>query len=135
MASNEVKLKFIQDALNQYGEDVRRAMMREIDRLDAKETEALLKSISYKVTSANEYSQGEIQITFRGYGRFVDMGVGKGRPLKGSQVSNRNKYAKRKSKKIYSPIAYGFLNKLISMLQYGLTDDVINNIKSQIQSK
>lgn len=135
MADNDVKLQFIQDALKQYGDDVHRAMMREINRLDISETNALLNSIYYKVTAANQYSQGEIQLIFRGYGRFVDMGVGKGRALKGSQVSNRNKYAKRKAKKFYSPIAYGLINKLIGNLQYGLTNDVINNIKSQMQSK
>ena len=133
MAENEVKLQFIENALKQYGEDVRAAMMREINRLDVRDTEALLNSITFKVTGANQYSQGEIQLIFRGYGRFVDMGVGKGRAIKNTQVNRRNKYVKRKAKKIYSPIAYGLINKLISQLQYGLTDDVINSIKSQLQ--
>ena len=133
MADNEVKLLFIQTALKQYGEDVRAAMMREINRLDAKDTEALLNSITYKVTGATQYSQGEIQLIFKGYGRFVDMGVGRGRSLKNTQLNRRNKYVTRKAKKIYSPIAYGLLNKLISQLQYGLTDDVIKSIQSQIQ--
>ena len=133
MADDSVKFQFIQDALKQYGDDVRDAMMREINRLNVKDTEALLNSIYYKLVSADEYAQGEIHLIFREYGRFVDMGVGKGRSLKNTQINRRNKYVTRKAKKIYSPVAYGLLNKLIGTLQYGLTDEVINSIKSQIQ--
>lgn len=135
MAEDAVKFKFIADALSGYGEDVRTAMMREINRLGVKDTEALLNSISYKVTGKDQYSQGEIAIIFREYGRMVDMGVGKGRSLKNTQINRRNKYVTRKARKIYSPIAYGLLSKLISHLQYGLTDDVIHSIKSQLSQQ
>jgi len=132
MEEDNVKLQFIQNALTQYGEDVMANMVKEINRLDAKDTEALLKSITYKVVPANQFAQGEVKIIFKEYGRMVDMGVGRGRSLKNTQTNRRNKYVTRKAKKIYAPVAFGLINKLIGSLQYGLTNDIINNIKSQL---
>ena len=82
MEEDNVKLQFIQNALTQYGEDVMANMVKEINRLDAKDTEALLKSITYKVVPANQFAQGEVKIIFKEYGRMVDMGVGRGRSQK-----------------------------------------------------
>lgn len=135
MENDEVKLKFIQDALVQYGEDVQSEMRRQIKKMGVQDTNKLHNSIRYSV-NRSQYSQGELKLIFTEYGRMVDMGAGKGvksnREKRMIFVKSRNNEA-RKARKIYSPIAYGLISKLSGTLQYGYTQDVIKSIKSKLK--
>lgn len=135
MEDNEVKLKFIENALVQYGEDVQREMRRQIKFMGVLDTNKLYNSIRYSVNRSNS-SQGELKLIFTEYGRMVDMGAGKGvksnREKRMVFVKSRNNEA-RKARKIYSPIAYGLISKLSGTLQYGYTQDIIKSIKSKLK--
>ncbi|HRH60715.1 MAG TPA: hypothetical protein PL045_09110, partial [Chitinophagaceae bacterium] len=83
-------------------------------------------------------------LSFKEYGRFLDMGTGRGNPLGGLkstrialQAQNKEGLAQikkqRKRKIIYSRLAYGKLNWLIGKLLYGYTDETIAMIKQQLQ--
>jgi hypothetical protein len=127
-----VKMTFIHRAVEKYANDVVQAMQRSITKNNAIKTGALRDSLS---ASAND-NVGKLM--FKEYGRFIDMGVGRGKNL--SQVKQKqDKLTKgtrklRKRKKIYSPIAYGKLNGLMGDIMYGLTEETIAAIKNELQN-
>lgn len=127
--SEAIKNEFVRRALNRYGARVLRAMRQEILRLDVKDRKALLNSIDYKVKASNASYQGLFQLIMADYGPFQDMGVGRGIGLKVTNGKRKRLLTQRRPRKFYSPIAYGNLNSLIGMLQFGLTDDVIDKLK------
>ena len=131
--SDEIKSVFIQKSLSVYGNKVVSAMKREIMRLKAVNTEDLFKSVSFKVTAGGADHQGKVEIIFNEYGRMVDMGVGKN--AKNNRENRRDKLTnRRKAKKIYSPIAYGLITPLMNELQYGYTQEAIQNIKQTLEN-
>lgn len=127
-----IKMTFIHRAVEKYANDVVQAMHRSITKNNAIKTGALRDSLS---ASAND-NVGKLM--FKEYGRFIDMGVGRGKNL--SQVKQKqDKLTKgtrklRKRKKIYSPIAYGKLNGLMGDIMYGLTEETIAAIKNELQN-
>jgi hypothetical protein len=127
-----VKMTFIHRAVEKYAHDVVTAMQRSIVKNNAIKTGALRDSLS---AAAND-NVGKLM--FKEYGRFIDMGVGRGKNL--SQVKEKqDKLSKgsrklRKRKKIYSPIAYGKLNGLMGDIMYGLTEETIAAIKNELQN-
>lgn len=129
----EIKSIFISNALRNYGNKVTTSIKREILRLKAVNTEGLFNSLSFKVTSGNSSHQGKVEIIFHEYGRMVDMGVGRG--AKNNRENRRDKLTNtRKSKKIYSPVAYGLITPLINELQYGYTQQAIDTIKQTLET-
>lgn len=129
-----LKLGFIAECLRNYAQNVKQAMAREITRQKAIESGALLKSISYRIYQQN--ADGNTAISFAEWGRFLDMGVGKGNPL-GSPAKTLDivEARRRKPKKIYSPIAYGHLNQLMGDLSHGFTEETIARLKSELQNQ
>lgn len=130
----QIKLKFIETALQDYGKEVQMAMQLAIRKKRVIDTSALVNSIAY--TTDDTPSGGIAKIMFREYGRYIDMGVGKGKKL-GLGIKGMDKAIQgrkqRKPRKIYSPIAYGKLNGLIGDLMYGLTEETIQTIKTQLE--
>ena len=127
-----IKLSFIHRCVQNYVEEVVTAMDRSIRKKNVIRTGALKNSLSH---AAND-NVGKL--LFLEYGRFIDMGVGRGKRLSDvraetSQLAGKQKKL-RKRKKIYSPIAYGKLNGLMADLMYGLTDETISIIKTELQS-
>ena len=103
-----------------------------------------LQSVRYAVSESGDGVVG--QIYFHEYLRHVDMGVGRGRPLGSlTTITARPRSAKAgrvfvkdrtyKPKKIYARIAYGKLNWLEGRLMYGLIDEVVAELKSQIEGQ
>jgi hypothetical protein len=127
-----IKMTFIHRAVEKYASDVVQAMQRSITKNNAIKTGALRDSLSASVND----NVGKLM--FKEYGRFIDMGVGRGKNL--SQVKQKqDKLTKgtrklRKRKKIYSPIAYGKLNGLMGDIMYGLTEETIAAIKNELQN-
>lgn len=137
MDIQEVKLVFIAESLQQYFQDVTEAMRGEIIRTKSVETQTLLRSLSYRVYQ--QHAQGNGNLSFAEWGRFLDMGVRRGHPLGGIKATTqalegKQKKAPVKPRKIYSPVVYGHLNGLIGRLAYGFTEETINRIKNQMQN-
>lgn len=136
--SYELKQAFVQRALAEYMQDVIRAMKREIIRRDVRVTDELLNSLSYNVYRQQHGAEGAL--SFAEWGRFIDMGVGRGHPLGGGVGATMDALTKtkvggsRKPNKIYSPIAYGKLNGLIGDLMYGYTEETIALIKKELDA-
>lgn len=132
MSSDRVKFIFIKRCLDDYLKRVITDGQKAIVTLDANKTGDLKGSFLGASTSNQDNFEGQAKLYFNEYGRMVDMGAGAGVKRAGVKLSAKQKREKnklRKPKKFYSPIAYGHLNKLISDLSYGLTEEVIDNIK------
>ena len=102
------------------------------------DTFALIKSIKTTV------SGNALRLNFNEYGRFVDMGVGKGVPLgsKGSdnftkyrRVDGKLKFYGRKPRTWYSKTAYSMLGNLKGSIYRNLSDAIKSDIKNQIENK
>lgn len=138
MEQQDIKLLFVAEALNEYMKNVTDAMRESIRFYKARDTDALLRSLSYKVYQQN--AQGNANLNFAEWGRFLDMGARRGHPLGGAKATSKilNKNGKKvipnKPRKLYSPIAYGQLNGLIGQLAYGFTEETINRLKQNLQA-
>lgn len=102
------------------------------------DTFALIKSIKTTV------SGNALRLNFNEYGRFVDMGVGKGVPLgsKGSdnftkyrRVDGKLKFYGRKPRTWYSKTAYSMLGNLKGSIYRNLSDALKSDIKNQLENK
>jgi hypothetical protein len=133
----DLKIAFAQRAMAEYMKDVIEAMRREIIKRKVRHSDELLNSLAYNVYQQDAAAAGTL--SFAEWGRFVDMGVGKGHPLGGIQATKDILTAKkgnlRKPKKIYSPIAYGKLNGLIGDLMYGFTETTKALIKQELDAQ
>lgn len=131
---DDIKLEFVARSLDNYNRRAAEELSKKIDALDVKDTEALDKSISTTRAPKSSRNQGEARIHFVEYGRMVDMGAGRSVSRKGKRTAkqNRDLNKKRQPKKFYSPTVYGLINPLISSLQYGLTDEVAAQIKTDL---
>ncbi len=133
---NDLKLTFVRQSLENYMSEVVEAMRREIIRRGIRVTDELLLSLAYNVSQTEAH--GTAALSFAEWGRFIDMGVGRGHPLGGISAtrdalnSKRDKGGIRKPKKFYSKIAYGKLNGLMADLMYGFTDEVKDQITQQL---
>lgn len=129
----QIKLKWIEESLERYNRNVIEQMTREIKHMNVKDSGELLQSLSSSVT--RNASEGNAMIIMGDHGPFQDMGVGRGAGLKITRGKRRSKLTKRRAKRFYSPVVYGNLNSLIGMLQFGLTEDVVDRIKSELTTK
>jgi hypothetical protein len=142
-ASQEVQLHFVHKCVRQYVDDVVAAMDRSIRKRKIIDTDALRASLANTAESTPNGAIGKL--IFNEYGRYVDMGVGRGRRLGGgidalqeaiiSTAGADRKKRGVKPRKFYSPIAYGKLNGLIEDIAYGLTDETIAVIKAELETK
>lgn len=138
MTHEQIKLAFIERAVRDYAIDVIKAMDRKIRQKNVIDTTDLVNSLSFTTGPLAAGSVGKI--LFKDYGRYIDMGVGKGRSLKlglenlNEYIENKTGKSKIKPVKIYSPIAYGKLNGLMGDLAHGFTQETINIIKSELEN-
>lgn len=139
---SDLKQIYIQKALTEYMRSVQNTMEIVLDKR-ANDTGNLKNSISSQVSKLTT-AGGSAELKFKDYGRFIDMGVGKGHPI-GAAAKNRdmvvlatngkvlNAKPVRKPVKFYSKIAYGKLSGLMQDLLYGLTEEAIEKIKNELQ--
>lgn len=136
MELEEIKLKFIAEALQTYMQEVMEAMQSSMQQKHTLDTHTLYNSL--KQRTYQQYAQGNANLSFAEWGRFLDMGVSKGHPLGGikatAQKLRKNDTPSRKPRKIYSPIVYGHLNGLINQIAYGFTEETISRIKNNIET-
>lgn len=77
------------------------------------------------------------QLSFLGYGRFRDMGAGRGynkgqETLSARRAAKTTKRKKRTPKKFYSKVAYGTINRLIMNLTSKYQEATIEGLKENI---
>lgn len=142
---SSIKLTFIQRAVQRYADDVISAMERKMQRMKVIDTSALRESLDSNV-GVDGSGNAVGKLLFLQYGRYIDMGVGRGNPVGGDVQNLQNRIlasegkdrfknkSGRKPRKIYSPIAYGKLNGLIEDISYGFTQETINSIKKELES-
>ncbi|REE01106.1 hypothetical protein [Marinoscillum furvescens] len=99
-------------------------------------THELRKQLHQELRSKGEgYLEGEF--TMLTYGRYVDMGVGRGKSLgmstRGSLDLDKGRKA-RKPKKWYSKTFYGRLYDLYGAIGYQISQEVLSGIKEPLKA-
>lgn len=137
--NGDLKQTFILKCVQDYLQSVEATIKEILRRKNIGVTEDLLNSIRSRASAAGNGATGEL--LFKEYGRFVDMGAGRGHPLGGlttTKVALQSKQQQglafikdnvRKPKKFYSPVIYGKLTYLQNKLLYGYTEEVIASLK------
>lgn len=137
----DLKMTFKQRALQQYLQRVKYAMQIDMQRRGVGVTNDAANSIS------GDADSDTASLIFRGYLRFVDMGVGRAHPLGGlaktklALISSRGggeafiKDKARTPKKVYSKNAYGNLSWLQGTLLYGYGEEAIAALKKELEGK
>lgn len=137
----DLKMTFIQRALQEYMQRVKYAMQVDMARKKVGNTGEAAESISGTATQ----STGSLR--FRNYLRFVDMGVGRAHPLGGlaktrvALISSKGggeiftKDRTRTPKKVYSKNAYGNLSWLQGKILYGFTEESIAALKKELENQ
>ena len=86
--------------------------LQKIDTMHISNTYELVNSFIHQVISDSGGDPERIEYAFKYYGKFVDMGVGKG--IKLADIGMRE--IKRRPKKWYSPVLYAEVKKLALIL-------------------
>ncbi len=149
MPTKEIEFQFIQDTLNKFGYEVKNLMVQEINSKDliSKGTkDAHLKdSIYFEVKEAGS-SGGQLLIFFPTYGRIIEIAYfkkspntknafGKTNTALWTSKKNRGLLRRKKDTRWYSKTVYGKLNHLVGELMWGLTEEISNQIKSELSTK
>jgi hypothetical protein len=132
---SEAKFDFIEDSLNEWASLVDEQLKAAMNRMNISVTNDLYNSILFQVIRATAGHDGRAVLSFHEYGRFVDMGTGKGGRGKAveSLKKNRKAWEGRKPKKFYSKTSYGMLNRLIEQLIYGYQVASTETVKTALQ--
>lgn len=128
--TDQNKIDFIQHELTMWGKAVFERLEKQLQKLNINVTQELLHSLSYKVIAATAAHNGIFSLTFKEYGRMVDMGVGRGRKIEsiksnGQLLKNKG----RKAKKWYSKTTYGMINGLIDRITWNYQEQVAYSTK------
>jgi hypothetical protein len=142
MRNPEVDIKkaaFIAEELNWWSKYVTERLTAELQRKRIKVSDDLLNSLKAAVESANANHEGAAALSFKTYGRFVDMGAGrgyhKGVPTS-EQVRERVQDKRgRRPNKWYSRVAYGTLDRLIMNLVSKYQDGTLNMLRTTLNEK
>ncbi len=134
--SPEITKAFFNQELRAWSEELLSRLDSRIQDLDAVDKGFLRKSLSYQLFQSSEFS-GVFSLSFAEWGRFVDMGAGKGylenKELSVAMLKELGR-KKRRPKKWYSKTAYGQIDNLISRLSLGLSETAIHQIKTGLKS-
>lgn len=101
-------------------------LKKEIDRLDINDTEALRKGLHSIVKQ--EANKTIIELKFKKYGRFVDIGIKSKKQTREKLVNKllgKKKKKKGNEKKWYSPVWYGRVAKLYGAIGFDLVEKII----------
>lgn len=132
--------EFIQAQLHEWGIIVEAELRYAMGKYKIGVTNDLLRSLKFQVMSATGANKGSLKLYFNEYGRFVDMGRGKGYGIaetsatKNAIVEKSKSSHHRKPKKWYSKKFYGNLNKLVNALAYNYSTWSAENIKKSFES-
>jgi hypothetical protein len=129
------KRNFIHDELEWWSNYVTDAVIKELLRRKIGITRELQSSIHARAR------QEIAELGFLTYGRYVDMGAGRGY-RKGVESIKKNRelltagrISKRKPKKFYSKVSYGTLGRLYQRLVSNYQDTIIYGLKETIKTQ
>jgi len=137
---DELQLAFIDDVLYQHGDFLQELFMAEIERKGLVKSEDLLNSIDYKVTK--EGINPKLSMSFLSYGRAIEIRLNSKNTTKFKAPStnsivwgmrNAPRRKKMKDARWYARNAYGSLNRLIGILMYEYSDEVIAFLKQRFE--
>lgn len=122
MIDDNIELSEV-ESIQQWADIVIERWEAKIHKLNISSTGALLKSFTSQVELDADGNAQKILFTFNYYGRFVDMGVGRGVPIAKVPSSNR------RPKPWYNKTFFSQVNKLAHILaeRYGKT--AANSVK------
>lgn len=133
------KAAFIAEELTWWSNYVTDRLTAELQRRNMKVSDDLLNSLKAAVESANANHEGAAALSFKTYGRFVDMGAGrgynKGVPSSEAVRERLQDRRGRRPKKWYSRVAYGTLDRLIMNLVSKYQDGTLNMLKTTLNEK
>lgn len=124
------KLDFINEELSDWAKGVKKSLIQELNKQKIQTTRALITSLSFQVFKAGTGHQGKYQLSFQEYGRFIDIGIGKGfkiESIKGNAAIIGGKKS-RKAKKWYSKTVYRAVYK-------GLIRRLVTNYRENIKKQ
>jgi len=117
-----------------------KALKTQIQKRNIGATHKLLASLAYNIVRASDGNVSKAQIMFNYYGRFVDMGVGRGvkigdvKEVRSVHARALNALNARRPKKWYSkPMAAG-VNSLSELLAHHFGRQAVHTIESQISN-
>lgn len=127
MARIDSKSRFrtLYEVVHRWQRGTKRVLLQEIFDKRVQDTFKLEDSLSGSTTFISPNIIADI--SFLMHGRFVDMNVGRGRPIGHTRVMSK---ARLKDKKWYSPAYYGRLSKLHAAIGYTLIEDIRTSMKS-----
>ena len=137
--SKDLKLLFIEEELSQHGEWLCDVFIEAIETQKLKRTEDLVTSIDYQSFKSGE--DPGLKVNFLSYGRAFEIAdnkkknrfdVNTNRDIWG--IRNRER-SRKKDKRWYAKNMYGGLNKLISRIMYGLSDEEIARLKGILENR
>lgn len=108
IGKNTAELNFIQNELRDFSFLLQLELKRELKKRNINITGDLINSVQAKLFAAGAGNAGRLQLIFKDYGRFVDMGAG----VKTQSIAKNGKLIrsrKRKPNKWYSKTAYGMI--------------------------
>ena len=132
----------LRTSLDKWAKDTRKYLLKNISRLGLVKTGGLRSSLNYKITVSGKTS-GRVQFSDKYYGKFLDMGVGRGQKLENVK-SNREMIRAigqrgrkgRKPIKWFTATMNASQNILARMVakRYGLFvhDEIVKNIPQKI---
>ena len=128
----------ITQSLQHYSTELSVALKKSALESKVADSFALIKSIKTTVSGS------ALRLNFNEYGRFVDMGVGKGVPVGSKGSENFEKYRRengklkfygRKPRTWYSKTAFSMLANLKGSIYRNLADAMKTDIRNQLENK
>lgn len=135
--SKELKTLFIEEELSQHGEWLADVLIDEIEKKRLTRSRDLIDSVNYETFHSGE--NPGVKVNFLSYGRAFEInGYKRNRKVDSSfaeiwgQKENRSR---KKNTRWYAMNMYGGLNRLISRIMYGLSDQEIARLKNILQNR
>lgn len=138
---NEAELLFVREVLDQHGEYVCDLLRDDVESKRLRDTDDLLNSIDYKVSSYG--IDPVLQISFFSYGRALEIRWHKRSKNTKAWTTDTNKEVwgtnarprKRKNVLFYTRNVYGSQNRLIGMLSHEFTEQEQARIKNILHNE
>lgn len=134
--SSDLKLLYIEEELSQHGEWLCDLLIEELEKKHLMRSQDLRDSIRYDTFHSGE--NPGVKVNFLSYGRAFEIS-GYKRNRKSSAISDiwgvKENRTRKKNTRWYAMNMYGGLNRLISRIMYGLSEQEIKRLKGILQNR
>lgn len=132
------KLDFIANQFPDWAKITDQLIRAELIKNKVGITDALINSLKYRIIKASSGDDGKYLLSFLQYGRFRDMGVGRGVKIESIKGNAGILKAGKKRKKVrfYSKVVYKRVyGALIGRLVAGYREQIIKDAKGNLKAK